>query len=205
MLPTFLLAFLLAFLLTFLIAACNPTPPVVAPVVETPPALEATSTSSASAPPAVASEAAETDAPDTWMSGSLRVARTGATLPVAAIRVGSHPTYDRVVFEFSGATIPGYEVGYAARPVNDCASGVPLDIEGSALLQVRLAPAAAHDEAGASTTERETRPALTVVREIERSCDFEGIASWAIGTTAPNSFRVFELSAPPRLVIDVRH
>ena len=46
--------------------------------------------------------------------------------------------------------------------------------------------------------------ALAEVLEVELTCDFEVVVTWVLGTKSPNRYRVLELSAPPRLAVDVR-
>ena len=71
---------------------------------------------------------------------------------------------------------------------------------------MRLYPAYAHEEDGRPTVpERELRPQLPIVLEIERTCDFEAVVTWVLGVRSPNRYRVLELSEPPRLVVDVAH
>jgi len=43
------------------------------------------------------------------------------------------------------------------------------------------------------------------VRELRLICDYEGQVEWIIRLTRPAPFRVTELSAPARLVLDVPH
>jgi hypothetical protein len=122
------------------------------------------------------------------------------------VRAAMQPTFDRVVFEFQPPAVPGYRVAYVQPPAHSCGSGDAIDVEGAALLVVRLSPSQAHTETGSATAgPRERRPRLPVVRELERSCDFEGEVSWVLGLSAPASYRVSELTAPPRLVVDIQH
>ena len=121
------------------------------------------------------------------------------------VRSARNEGFDRVVFEFDSDQLPGYHVEYVDRPVRQCGSGEPTQIAGDAWLQVRLVPANAHTEAGVATVkERERRPGLSNVQELELTCDFEAHVEWVLGVGSPNSYRVLELSNPSRLVVDVR-
>jgi hypothetical protein len=138
-------------------------------------------------------------------AGSVEMKREGPSRLLQAVRAASGVDYDRVVFEFSDA-VPGYHIEYIDKPVRDCGAGEVRAIEGDAWLEVRLNPANAHTEQGQPTiSERELRPALPIVREVERTCDFEAVVTWVIGTTSPHRYRAFELATPPRLVIDIDH
>ena len=137
--------------------------------------------------------------------GIVEVKREGQPATLHAVRAARAEGYDRVVFEFRDR-VPGYHLEYIDKPVVDCGAGDVKPIEGDAWLEARFYPAAAHTEAGEPTVaERELRPALRTVREIERTCDFEAVVTWVIGTASPNRYRAFELGSPPRLVVDVDH
>jgi hypothetical protein len=121
-----------------------------------------------------------------------------------AVRIGGHPGFDRIVFQFEGAR-PAAEVGYVDGAVG-CGSGEPVAVAGGAVLQVRLTPAVAHDEAGNLTiaaTEVDGTGG-TILAAVE-SCDFEADVTWAVGVADLRPFEVTTLDNPTRLVIDVRH
>jgi hypothetical protein len=113
--------------------------------------------------------------------------------------------FDRVVFEFQAPRVPGYRVAYADGPASDCAAGEAVNVEGAALLVVRLSPAQAHTETGTVTAGlRERHPNLPVLKELELSCDFEGEVSWVLGVSARRPYRVSELAEPARLIVDIQ-
>lgn len=147
--------------------------------------------------------------PADFMGTAGIVEKTRADLPPATlreVRTALHPGFDRVVFEFAGTELPGYHLEYIDKPVRQCASGEVVPVAGDGWLQVRLVPAQAHTEAGEATVhERERRLDFPVLRELESTCDFEGHVEWVLGVASPNRYRVLELTAPPRLVVDVRH
>ena len=121
------------------------------------------------------------------------------------VRTGHHEGFDRVVFEFDIA-IPGYRIEYVQSPITACGSGLTVTIAGDAFLQVRMTPAAAHDGQGNVTVDTtELTPGLPAILEVESTCDFEGEVTWVVGLNEEVDFSVFELSDPPRLVIDVLH
>lgn len=162
------------------------------------------SVSSAGAPSAGVDESAVPARSDKTV-GIVEVKREGAPSVLHAVRAASNTGYDRVVFEFRDA-VPGHHLEYIDKPVRDCGAGDVKPIEGDGWLEVRFYPAYAHTEQGQPTVpERELRPGLAIVREIERTCDFEAVVTWVIGTASPNRYRAFELQAPPRLVVDIDH
>jgi AMIN domain len=121
------------------------------------------------------------------------------------VRTGRHRDYDRVVFDIRGAR-PGWNVRYVPRLTQD-GSGLPVAIRGSAVLQVALVGAPAHDEQGRPTlrTPRTLTPELPTLRQIRFAGDFEGVTTFGLGLRDRVGFRVFSLSNPTRVVVDVAH
>jgi len=131
---------------------------------------------------------------------------TGRVATLVGVETGRHPTFDRIVFTFAGADPPGYHLEYVDRPVRRCGSGEPVELPGDGWLEVRLEPAAAHDEEGRPTVgERRLEPAHPMVREAVLTCDFEAVVTWVLAVESPNRYRVLELEEPSRLAVDVRH
>ena len=48
-------------------------------------------------------------------------------------------------------------------------------------------------------------PALSSVREIVRTCDFEAEVTWVVGLADAQAYRPRVLEDPARLVIDIAH
>jgi hypothetical protein len=137
--------------------------------------------------------------------GVVQMKRPGELAVLQALRVSPNDRFDRVVFEFA-ERVPGYHLEYVDKPIRACGSGDARRIEGDARLEVRFTPASAHTEGGEPTLRaRALRPALSVVRELARTCDFEGVVTWVVGTASAQRYRVYELSAPPRLVVEIEH
>jgi hypothetical protein len=135
------------------------------------------------------------------------VTRTPAGFPaVVGIHVGAHPTYDRIVINING-NAPGYRVGYVAHVYRD-PSGLPVTLSGAADLQVTLKPAFAHNiSTGRSCLLTPSRMlfSYSAVREYRVVGDFEGVVSIGVGARRLAPFRVFTLSSPTRIVIDIAH
>lgn len=135
---------------------------------------------------------------------STSVAARAAVLQ--AVRADREQGFDRVVFEFSGSGLPGYQVQYATEPIRACGSGAPVPLAGVGQLVVRFEPAQAHDTLGHVTAaDRALAPRLPQVLEAKLVCDFEGQVEWALGLAARRPFRVLADSQPPRVIVDVRH
>jgi hypothetical protein len=170
------------------------------------------------ASPAMSSNAggttAATTAPDTFAGGRTTVtggAPADETALLERIDLGRHDGYDRVVFRFRGAHLPGYRVGFVKRPLSEDGSGADVPIEGGAILGVRLEPASGFDLNQGEGKLVYTGPkrvggkeaGLQTITELARTGDFEGVLQWAIGLDDASDFRVLELADPARLVVDV--
>jgi hypothetical protein len=190
------------------LAACQRPPahdpppsdaPSATPVASAAPSLKNEPGKEPEAPPASSSTSFEKTV------GIVSVPREGFPRMQTGLRAAAHQGFDRVVFEFQGG-IPGFHLEYVDHPVRDCGAGEPQDIAGDAHLEVRLSPVNAHTDEGKPTVpERELKPGLPNVREIQRTCDFEAVVTWVVGVGSPNRYRAFELADPPRLVVDIDH
>lgn len=128
---------------------------------------------------------------------------TAAPVPtLVGIRAAHHPTYDRVVFDFTGGLPSTRSVRYVSQLIQD-PSGLPLPIAGRAILAVTMSPTNAHNDAGQVTAPGKIAFALPNVMTVVRSGDFEAVTSYGIGLARKESFRVFTLRSPDRLVIDI--
>lgn len=127
------------------------------------------------------------------------------TIPqLVAVRSASHPTYDRVVWEFRGGLPAQRSFQYVPELLGD-GSGLPTRIAGTAILQVTMSPANAHHP----DTLQSTAPSRLVVGlpnviEVVQSGDYEGYVTYGVGLAKRQSFNVFTLSNPSRIVLDVR-
>ena len=125
------------------------------------------------------------------------------TVPrLIGITAGQHPGYDRVVFRFSGPVPARRNIRYVTRLIAD-PSGRGIAIAGRAILEVGLSLAEAHTGTGAGTAPDRIVFALPNVMIAVRSGDFESVVSYGIGLAARESFHVFTLTKPSRVVVDV--
>lgn len=128
------------------------------------------------------------------------------------VRVGAHSEsggWDRIVFEFEDVEgFPGAHPGGVVQYVDEasqCGSGDPVDVEGGAILEVRLDATQAHDDNGQLTIDatRIDGPGNAILEALS-FCDFEGVVQWAIGVPAEQNFKVTFLENPARIVIDIK-
>lgn len=126
---------------------------------------------------------------------------------LTSVRLAGHPGYDRFVLEFRDA-VPGYQVSYISGSPTADPSGDLVEVEGSAVLWIRLEPSSGWDLVGAPDEPTYTGPDRVTgdtvrVTEAVRTGDFEAVLSWVLGVDGEAPFVVTELSGPPRLVVDV--
>ena len=128
---------------------------------------------------------------------------TGGNL--VAIRHAKHDTFDRIVFELKGGA-PGYDVRYVSTVRYD-PSDKPVSMMGRAYLQVVLHGASAYDLSGRHTYSGLGRAYLSypTLKGWVINGDFERVLSIALGLSKKAGFRVFTLSNPTRIVVDVAH
>ncbi|WP_377639872.1 hypothetical protein [Oryzobacter terrae] len=124
----------------------------------------------------------------------------------AKVRVGTHPGYDRVVWQFDGPDTATYRVRYVDEPRGE-ASGDPVDVEGNAFLEVVVTSVGYPDMDGNGPCPDLGDPRLsgTAFAEVSGICGgFEGMAQTFVGLDEERPFRVAVLENPSRLVVDVR-
>ena len=127
---------------------------------------------------------------------------------LVAVRVAAQPGADRVVFEFRGPSLPGFDVAYADGPVLGSGSGEPIAVDGDGALLIRMEPASGVDLNTADARPTYTGPDrvtgdTTNVTEVVRAGDFEANLEWAIGVEREVPFRVTVLESPARIVVDL--
>ena len=116
---------------------------------------------------------------------------------------GCHQTFDRFVIRARFAT-PGYDVRYVRRIVAD-PSGRPVALLGARRIRVTLDLAAGHDNRGRNLLAGTLTPRCANLLQVKKAGDFEGTVSYGLGLRRMTGFRVFGLTNPTRVVIDVAH
>lgn len=132
----------------------------------------------------------------------------GATAPavptLTQITAAHHRGYDRLVFRFSGGVPAQHSARYVSRVIAD-PSGRPVKVAGSALLRVRFFSATGHDARGGVSYGAARRTyALPGIIQVASAGDFESVLSFGVGLAHAEPFRMFTLTGPSRVVIDVR-
>jgi hypothetical protein len=127
----------------------------------------------------------------------------GPSAKLVAVRTAAHPGYDRVVFQFAGARVPGYRIEYVDEITLGETDDQYLTLEGGALVQTLFQGTASDDyRAGTQTVPDTITPGLGQVRQIGLAEDWEGVVRLGIGLDHRSGFRVLELRDPARVVVD---
>jgi hypothetical protein len=127
----------------------------------------------------------------------------GGQAQLFAVAVGCHRSFDRLVIRATLAT-PGYDVRYVTRIVAD-PSGNPVSLLGTKRIRVILRHARGHTSGGANLLPSVLTPRCPNLRQVKRAGDFEGVVSFGLGLRRKTGFRVFRLTSPTRVVVDVAH
>jgi len=128
---------------------------------------------------------------------------SGGQAELFATAAGCHATFDRFVIRARLGT-PGYNVRYVAKVVAD-GSGKTVSLLGTKRIHVVIRRARAHTSAGGALLPSVTTPLCSNLRQVKIAGDFEGVVSFGLGLRRKTGFRVFRLTAPTRIVIDVAH
>ncbi len=145
----------------------------------------------------------------TLAAGTITTATAGATtVPVAPtltqVSAAHHYGHDQLVFQFRGGVPAQYSASYVSQVIGD-ASGLPVNVVGSALLRVRFAPAAGHNEKGIVTYGATKRTyALPEIIQVANAGDFESVLSFGVGLAQKAPFYMYTQPRLGRVVLDVK-
>lgn len=187
-----------------LLTACGTGSEVTEPSAATasPESVAATTTQDAPATESTVSAAASPAAPAAF--NTFAPPEGAPELTLQDVRVGSHETYDRVVFEFSGDGLPGYRIQYTDKALQQ-ASGHELAVSGNDILEV-LIEGTPMDRLPSNPDLISAGPyqlATGNVAGITNGGTFENQSQFFIGLDRQRSFEATVLESPTRLVIDV--
>ncbi|MFJ8666607.1 hypothetical protein [Streptomyces sp. NPDC093600] len=150
-------------------------------------------------------------------AGILLAAGIGATIPAGAsteqsraatalvvnARWGGHDTFDRLVIDVRGAMPP-----VSVKPVEELrydGSGAKVPLAGKYFLEIKLSPAAAHNESGQSVYKgpRLVKIYLPTLKGVALTGDFEGVVTIGAAFDTKPAYKTFTLHSPERFVLDV--
>ena len=127
--------------------------------------------------------------------------KVGAANMIAA-RAAEQDGYDRFVLQMD-SIVPSYTVTRQAKPVfNLGASGQTVTLSGTSGVLVSVFSATGNTTFTGSTDL--IHPEFQVLKEARQVQDFEGHVQWGLGLAKPACMRVFTLSDPARLVVDLQ-
>jgi hypothetical protein len=123
-------------------------------------------------------------------------------LQLEDVRTGEHDGFDRVVLEFSGTAGPGWGVAWSEEAIAE-GTGEVVPLDGDRVLTIS-ASGTAMPEPGSYEMPQRLGPSGDVA-EVQVNGWFEGYTQVFAGIKGDERpFRVFALTDPPRLVVDVR-
>lgn len=138
-----------------------------------------------------------------FTTGPKTASGSGGQAELSDVAVGCHSTFDRFVVRERFATA-GYDVRYVSRIVAD-ASGNPVSLLGSKRIRVVIRQARGHTQGGTNLLPSVKTPLCANLRQVKTAGDFEGVVSFGLGLRRKTGFRVFRLTGPARIVVDVAH
>ncbi|MEU0371372.1 hypothetical protein ABZ070_14125 [Streptomyces sp. NPDC006283] len=127
-----------------------------------------------------------------------------ATALVTNARWGGHGSFDRIVVDVRGKMPPVTVKAVKELRYDGLGSKVPL--AGKYFLEIRLSPAAAHDDAGRSVYKgpKLTKVWLPTLKGLAMTGDFEGVVTFGAAFDTKPVFTTRTLHSPERFVLDVR-
>ncbi|MCX4981486.1 hypothetical protein [Streptomyces sp. NBC_00572] len=140
---------------------------------------------------------------------AVAAAPTCSDICVLGVRTATHPTYDRVVIDLGEGTIPGWTTSEQTTPLywGEEGSQTQVPITGDSYLKLTLMPAETFDVNYQSTytsprSESFTYPSLKGQALVY---SFEDSNTLGLALGPHTSYKVFKLTAPNRIVIDINH
>ncbi|MEA2133000.1 MAG: hypothetical protein QOC68_909 [Solirubrobacteraceae bacterium] len=128
---------------------------------------------------------------------------SGGQAELFGVAAGCHATFDRFVIRARFGT-PRYDVRYVRRIVAD-GSGRPVSLLGTKRIRVVIRNARGHTQGGTNLLPQVRTPLCPNLRQIKTAGDFEGVVSFGLGLRRRTGFRVFRLTGPTRIVVDIAH
>jgi hypothetical protein len=134
---------------------------------------------------------------------AMAAAAATSTPVLVQIRAAHHAGLDRLVFEFRGGLPAERSAHYVSQVIAD-PSGKLVAVAGSARLRVRFFAANGHDQNGHVSYGALRRTyALPSLLQVVNAGDFEAVLSFGVGVARKEPVRMFTLSNPSRVVIDI--
>lgn len=122
---------------------------------------------------------------------------------VKTVKAASHDGYDRWVMTFEGNAMPNYRVERADSARFYDGNGNPLSLAGNAGMSVIVEGGTGAQSYGGA---KRFKPVGSPKNMTETALlgDYEGDVGWGLGLKQAACYRVFEISNPPGIVVDVQ-
>ncbi len=134
---------------------------------------------------------------------------TCADICILGVRAATHPTFDRFVIDLGEGGVPGWTTSVQTTPLywGEEGSQTQVPIQGDSYLKVTLMPAEAFDVNYQSTytSPRSQTFAFPSLKGQALVYSFEDSNTFGLALGAHSSYKVFKLTAPNRIVVDVNH
>ncbi|MFJ8085222.1 hypothetical protein ACIQ6Y_31950 [Streptomyces sp. NPDC096205] len=148
------------------------------------------------------------------LSGTTAAAAVGTTpacadICILGVRTATHDTYDRLVIDFGEGDIPRWTTTVQDTPLYWGWEGseTQVPISGDSYLKVTLLPAETFDLNYKSTYNSPSYQSFNYpsLKGQALVYSFEDSNTFGLALGAHSSYKVFKLTAPNRIVIDVNH
>jgi hypothetical protein len=138
-----------------------------------------------------------------FTTGAKTATGSSGQAEVFGVVAACHSTYDRFVISARFGT-PSYDVRFVSRIVAD-GSGKTVPLLGSKRIRIHIRNARGHTTGGTNLIPRTLTPRCSTLRQVKTAGDFEGDVTFGLGLSRRKGFRVFRLTAPTRVVVDIAH
>lgn len=160
-------------------------------------------TAPASTPPPPPGEDQVVVPPNATTAAKTQEPSVGSQVVLSQIRTASHTGVDRVVLEFTGPGVPGWNVEYVDEALSQ-GSGDRVDVEGRSILAVRATGTTYPESTAPAVPKRVPGDGDGIVTEVVNDSTFEGMSVVFVGLDADERpFDVMVLQSPTRLVVDI--
>ncbi|WP_406224234.1 hypothetical protein [Streptomyces canus] len=145
------------------------------------------------------------------LAGTVASASAAATSPapstslVVNARIAGHCSFDRVVIDVKGKLPPTTVT--RVKELRYDGSGKKVPLAGKHFLEIKLSPAAAHNNAGRNVYKgpRLIKLSLPKLKGFALTGDFEGVVTFGAAFDSKPSYTTKQLHRPERFVLDIAH
>ncbi|MDQ0757433.1 AMIN-like domain-containing (lipo)protein [Streptomyces canus] len=145
------------------------------------------------------------------LAGTAAPTSAAATSPapstslVVNARIAGHCSFDRVVIDVKGKLPPTTVTRFKELRYDGSGKKVPL--AGKHFLEIKLSPAAAHNNAGRNVYKgpRLIKLNLPKLKGFALTGDFEGVVTFGAAFDSKPSYTTKQLHRPERFVLDIAH